>query len=185
MNGLVLVVMAQYINIPGEWTEEVYKTGDYRAIFSNNVDEIAVDIKSNTQGSQVGFNMTVYQRIEYDDVEAKIRSHARTASSRKEAEKYAKEFMEEVNEGKHVLHCIGYEIYEEFVQFYTINDSELPANISSEKFISGLDNEEYGNKITDIGDNFNPEEYDNAIYVDVFPRHISEVEGIDRNAGVA
>jgi hypothetical protein len=130
---------------------------------------------------QVTYPIMVEQHVEYDGLGAVFQTHARVADNRKEAEAIAVEFMEEVNNGKHTLRVLGVQVPDDmdFVQFFTISDSELPGELTGDQLIEVIDSNEYENDIDDLPDEISRElAGDEMIQVDVFPRHKSEVDGL-------
>jgi len=185
--------MGQFTELPDGWTELKYDTGpkrgdgpyteEFEATWASEDDEIVVLSRHSVDADgTVTYPITVEQRIEKDGLGAEIQTHARVAEDRQNAEKLAVKFMEEVNSGQHKLRVMGVEVPDEmdFIQFYTISDSEIPGEMTAEQLIDLIDSEQEPNDISDLPDEVSREvAEDQMIQVDVFPRHKSEVEGFD------
>lgn len=171
--------MADLVEIPEGWSEVKYETSDgYRALWACNDEPIAIDVEANVQGRDIGYTAVVYQQLEHEGLSTEIQSHARMADNRQEIEELVVEFMHEVNDGQHILRVLDHELWEEFVQFYCINEDAMPGEITAAELIEGLDNDQFDNQIDDVPDDVDPREYaDEIMTIDVFPRHKTEVDG--------
>lgn len=187
--------MVQYQELPDGWRETEYSMGPSRASGPYKEELEAMWVPEDVQirvscrhsvdaDGKVTYPIMVEQHVEYDGLSAVFQTHSRVADNRKEAEEMAVEFMKEVNDGKHTLRVLGVQVPDDmdFVQFFTISDSELPGELTGDQLIEVIDSDEYGNDIDDLPDEISRElAGDEMIQVDVFPRHKSEVEGLNES----
>lgn len=185
--------MVQFTELPDGWSEVEYDVGPQRgdnpyteeldAMWVSEDDEIRVSCKQSVDANgEVSYPLMVDQHVSGDGYKTTIQSHGRVASDRKDAEQKAVAFMAEVNSGEHKLRVLGVDMPDEmdFVQFYTLSDSELPEGMTADQLIDVIDSGDEANDIDDLPDEITREfAKEEMVQVDVFPRHKSEVEQTD------
>lgn len=185
--------MVQFTELPDGWREIEYDTGPKRgdapyteeleAMWVSEDDKIRMTCRHSVDADgQVTYPVMVEQHVAGNGYKTTIQSHGRVADDRQDAEKKAVEFMEQVNDGEHTLRVLGVEMPDEmdFVQFYTLSDSELPEGMTADQLIDAIESNEDGNDIDDLPDEITREfAKEEMVQIDVFPRHESEVEETD------
>ena len=180
----------QFETLPDGWNELEYETGpqydgpyteELTAKWASDDDHIIIYAEQSVDmDGTITYPVIIEQHIEYDGFQTAIQSHARIGSDRREAESYATEFMQEVNDGEHTLRVLGIDVPEDndFIQFFTMSDSELPGSMTGDQLIELIGTEQYENEIDDLPDEVSRElAAEELIQVDVFPRLKSDVDG--------
>lgn len=182
--------------IPSDnWTEIEYETGPKRADgpfteefegkWASNDKHIIIQSRHTVSSDgKVSYPVMVVQEIGDDELSTRITTHARIADDRKGVEEIVVEFMKDVDDGKHEVRTLGVEVPDDndFVQFYTISNSEVPGDMTADEFVDIIESgkDEYGNDIGDLSDSIDRETAeDHMIQVDIFPRLKEEVDGFD------
>lgn len=185
--------MVQFTELPENWKEAQYETGPSRgngpymeeldAMWVSEDDHIRVSSRhSIDENGDVKYPIIIEQHVEENGLSTIIQTHARIGDDRQDAEKQAVDFMKQVNDGEHKLRVLAADVPDEmnFVQFYTISDSQLPGEITAEQLVDVIKDAGDGNEISGL-----PEEItrdvaeDEMVQIDVFPRHIEDVDGIE------
>lgn len=189
--------MSRYISVPDGWTETRYEVGDsivpseiddvgetieeFEATYICDEHEIVVEITDSTdheEGPFARYVVRVVQTLEADGYRDDVETHALATDDREQAEQLARSFMDDVNEDEHIIRCIETELWQSFVQFYCIDSSELPDNITADDVIQEIEND------VDVANVADEEsiEFDDEILVDVYPRPkdaVAEIGEID------
>lgn len=184
--------MVQFTELPDGWSEFEYETGPRRgdgpyteelaATWASKDETIMVRAQHTVDANGVvTYPVMVEQQVSEDGLSTILQTHARTAEDRRGAEELAAEFMSEVNEGEHKLRVLGVQVPDrnDFVQFFTISDSQLPGEMTAEQLVEvvGSDDPDGIHNLPDeVTDEMDDEQ---MIQVDVFPRHKSDVEGVN------
>lgn len=183
--------MPQYVDLPDGWKESNYETGPKRgdepyteeldAMWLSPDEACVVDATESVDvNGVVSYPVTVVQHLVGERYAIDIQTHARLADDRKEAEQIAVEFMTAVNNGQHQYRLLGVHEPEDsdFLQFFTISDSELPGKMEARQLIDLLERVENDeNNIDGLPDDV-PDDLPD-VQVDIFPRHREEVRVID------
>lgn len=181
--------MSEVISIPDGWTEARYEVGDevvpdehdigeaneeFEARYVSDEYDIAVEISDSINdelGPFAHYVVRAVQTVQADGYRDDIESHSLIADDREEAEQLALLFMQDVNEGEHILFCLEAEIWESFVQFYCIDSSRLPDDITVDDVVEAIESGGYvegvGDEVPD--DDWDPIDDDDSILVDVYP----------------
>lgn len=185
--------MAEFVTIPENWEEIEYDIGpsrgdgphmeQFEAMWVSTDDEIRVSSRHSVDANgAVTYPIMVEQRLQKDGLRSVFQTHARVADDRQEAEQMAVSFMETVDAGQHRLRILAVDQPDDsdFVQFYTISDSELPGSMTGEQIVDIIDSEDSANDIGDLPDDVTRElAEDEMIQVDIFPRHEDEVHEVN------
>jgi len=183
----------EFTELPDRWHEMEYETGPSRgdgpyleeltATWVSEDEHIIVQATQSVDANgTVTYPVTVEQHVEEDGLATKVQTHARIAEDRKGCEELAVEFMSEVNEGQHKLRVLGVQVPEQndFVQFYTISDSQVPGDMTASQLIGSVRSDKYEDDIDELPEEIEREMADDEmIQVDVFPRHKSDVDGYE------
>lgn len=170
----------QHSTLPDGWEEARYDTNgdEYDATWARSDGQVVVSSHSTRDSSGERIYPIVVEQHLHDDetgLSTEVQSHSKTATSVDDAESMATNFMQDVNDGEHILHLMGVEEWRDFYHFYCISNSEIPGNITADELIEAIDNEEYDDDIDDL-EQFGPDEAgEQTIQVDVFPRTKAEI----------
>lgn len=185
----------QFESLPDGWYEVEYETGPKRgdgpysqeldAVWAAADDEILLFATQSVSATgEVSYPINVEQHISKNGLSTEIQSHTQVADDVRDAEQLAFAFMEEVNAGLHKLRVMDVTVPDEmdFVQFYTISDSELPEGMTGDQIIEIVENTDGRNEISGLPDKIDEQVADEQfIQVDVFPKHYTEVDGLDND----
>lgn len=190
--------MVQFEELPDGWQELDYETGpkrgsepyteEFEATWASDDESVLVHANHSVDADgRVTYPVIVEQHISGGGYKTEVQSHAKVGDDRRDAEALAVRFMEEVDAGLHKLRVLGVqdptasESFEnDFIQFFTISDSELPGSMTGDQLIDVINSEEYGSDIDELPDEISRELADEQmIQVDIFPRHTDEVTEID------
>lgn len=181
--------MVQFEQLPDGWKELGYETGpnrgngryteEFEATWASEDDKILVHSHHSVDSDgRVTFPVLVEQHISGNGFKTEIQSHAKIGEDRREAEEFAVAFMDEVDSGLHKLRVMAVQEPEqnEFIQFFTISDSEVPGEMTGDQLVDVINSDDYESEIDDLPDEISRElASDEMIQVDVFPRHKDEV----------
>jgi hypothetical protein len=182
--------MVQFEQLPDSWKELGYDTGpsrgsgpyteEFEATWASEDEQVLIHSHHSVDSDgTVTYPVVVEQHLAGDGFKTEIQSHAKIGDDRREAESLAVQFMEEVDQGLHKLRVLGVQEPDQndFIQFFTLSDSELPGDMTGEQLIHVINSDEYGSDIDDLPDEISRElANDEMIQVDVFPRHKDKVK---------
>jgi hypothetical protein len=163
--------------LAGGWIEDRYEEHDQNldARWQSTDGNITVTASTVESSEALYYNVSVEQYIEHGPYATTIETHNRSVSTIDEATGAAIDFMLDVNEGKHVEHCVSTELYrDEWVQFYCTNSDTLPGNIEAADIAEMINSDDVEN--VEFNEGAVPDGADKQVNVSIYPRHISVVE---------
>lgn len=163
------------------WTERDFKNDPFRAVYVNEDVDVTVLVSEKGSGSETEFPVIAEQRLESGDLSTSVTSHSRTHQSKEDAMESVLEFIEDIESGNNKLHVLDHDIWREWVQFYTISDSELPESMTADELIDAIsgDEDEIVTDVSSVDESKLAQAEELTVTIDVYPRHTSEVEGYD------
>lgn len=166
-------------DVPDGWIEKEWIVGDadqYDEVSGEWVsDDEEIEITARhevSEGGHVSYPIIVNQKVGNDEYETWVETHSTSASNAERARDAAIEFMREVNDGQHKIRLLSCETWREYVQFYTISDSDLPDDLTADMLIESINSDDFDSDI-DM-DEADAEDLD--VTVDIYLRHESEAE---------
>jgi len=169
--------------LPDGWDELTYDTGPDRgsgpyteeldALWVHESEQVRLTASHSTDATGLFYSLIVEQICEDPETEitAEIVSHSRVAEDRREVESQAVTFMQEMNDGKHRLRVLDVQIPDDhdFVQWYTICDSELPETLTAAELIEAIDTDGTDHDVSQLEAVQDELPDDQHIQVDVYP----------------
>jgi hypothetical protein len=162
---------------PPDWNRMQFETDPFEAKWKSPDGKVIVSARYEEHGDdpemQSSYPVVVEQYVESDPYWTTIQTDVDLLASREEALDYASDLMTEIGSDDGRLRVLGHEEWRENVNFYCINDSELPGDLTADQLIDAVDQE----AMAESDSNDDVSQVD--VQVDVYPRHESVVGRID------